>query len=82
MSPPVAMAAEMMLWKAFDAIQCPTLIVRGEHSDLLSAATAAEMTQRNPNAQAVEIAGVGHAPTFMSDDQLAIADDFLPGAVG
>ncbi|WP_420225161.1 alpha/beta fold hydrolase [Pigmentiphaga litoralis] len=82
MAPPVAMAAEMMLWKAFDAIHCPTLIVRGEQSDLLSAATAAEMTTRNPNAQVVEIAGVGHAPTFMSDDQIAIAENFLTGGLG
>ncbi|NYE22664.1 alpha/beta fold hydrolase [Pigmentiphaga litoralis] len=82
MAPPIAMAAEMMLWKAFDAIDCPTLIVRGEQSDLLSAATAAEMTRRNPNAQVVEIAGVGHAPTFMSDDQIAIAEGFLTGGAG
>ncbi|GGX06597.1 hypothetical protein GCM10007242_09890 [Pigmentiphaga litoralis] len=82
MAPPVAMAAEMMLWKAFDAIQCPTLIVRGEQSDLLSAATAAEMARRNPNAHLVEIAGVGHAPTFMSDDQIAIAEHFLTGTAG
>ena len=82
MAPPIAMAAEMMLWKAFDAIDCPTLIVRGEQSDLLSAATAAEMTRRNPNAKVVEIAGVGHAPTFMSDDQIAIAEDFLTGGAG
>jgi len=82
MAPPIAMAAEMMLWKAFDAIDCPTLIVRGEQSDLLSAATAAEMTRRNPNAQVVQIAGVGHAPTFMSDDQIAIAEDFLTGEAG
>lgn len=82
MAPPVAMAAEMMLWKAFDAIECPTLIVRGEQSDLLSAATAVEMTRRNPHARVVEIAGVGHAPTFMSDDQIAIAEHFLTGDTG
>jgi hypothetical protein len=27
----------------------------------------------------VEIAGVGHAPTFMHDDQIAIARKFLIG---
>ena len=65
------------LWAAFDAIRCPTLLVRGEHSDLLSRATAEEMTRRGPRPQLVEIAGVGHAPTFVHPDQIAIARDFL-----
>ncbi len=33
------------LW---DAIRCPTLVLRGAQSDLLSAATAAEMARRGP----------------------------------
>ena len=82
MAPPVAVAAEMMLWKAFTAIACPILVVRGEQSDLLSASTAAEMANRNPHAQVVEIKGVGHAPTFMSADQIDIAAQFLTGAEG
>jgi pimeloyl-ACP methyl ester carboxylesterase len=36
------------LWAAFDAIRCPTLLIRGELSDLLSRATAEEMTRRGP----------------------------------
>ena len=67
------------LWRAWDAIACPTLLVRGELSDLLSHATAQEMTRRGPRPQLVEIAGVGHAPTFVHADQIAIARDFLLG---
>ncbi len=37
------------------------------------------MTERGPHAQLVEIAGVGHAPTFMHDDQIAVARRFLLG---
>jgi pimeloyl-ACP methyl ester carboxylesterase len=76
-TPESAKADEAMLWAAYDAIQCPTLLVRGEKSDLLSIETAQAMTQRGPKAKLVEIAGVGHAPTFLHEDQIAIAKDFL-----
>jgi pimeloyl-ACP methyl ester carboxylesterase len=65
------------LWHLYDAIRCPVLAVRGEHSDLLSVATQEEMATRGPRAELVTIAGVGHAPTFLHDDQIAIAKDFL-----
>jgi len=65
------------LWPLYDAIRCPVLVVRGEHSDLLTAATHAEMGARGPKAELVTIAGVGHAPTFLHDDQIAIAREFL-----
>jgi pimeloyl-ACP methyl ester carboxylesterase len=67
------------LWAAYDAIRCPTLLVRGGESDLLSRATAEEMTRRGPRPELVEFAGVGHAPTFMHDDQIAAARRFLVG---
>lgn len=76
-TPESVAADEHMLWAAYDAIACPTLVVRGAESDLLSHATAQAMTQRGPRARLVEIAGVGHAPTFVHDDQIAIAREFL-----
>jgi len=76
-TPESAKADEAMLWAAYDAIRCPTLLVRGANSDLLSRETAEAMTQRGPKAKLVEIANVGHAPTFLHDDQIAIAKDFL-----
>ncbi|MGZ3181592.1 MAG: alpha/beta fold hydrolase [Telluria sp.] len=78
-TPETAAADEASLWAAYDAIRCPTLLVRGELSDLLSRETAQAMTQRGPKAQLVEIAGVGHAPTFIHADQIAIARNFLLG---
>jgi len=76
-TPESAKADEAMLWAAYDAIRCPTLLVRGENSDLLSRETAQAMTQRGPKAKLVEIPNVGHAPTFLHDDQIAIAKEFL-----
>ena len=76
-----AEADQAMLWAAYDAISCPTLLVRGANSDLLSRETAQDMTRRGPHATLVEIPNVGHAPTFMHADQIAIARNFLVGQV-
>lgn len=78
-TPESAKADEAALWAAYDAIRCPTLLIRGERSDLLSPETAREMASRGPKAQLVEIPDVGHAPTFLNDDQIAIARQFLIG---
>ncbi|TSE31848.1 2-succinyl-6-hydroxy-2,4-cyclohexadiene-1-carboxylate synthase [Tepidimonas thermarum] len=65
------------LWALYDAITCPTLLLRGAASDLLSRATALAMTQRGPRARLVEFPGVGHAPTLVQDDQVRVVRDFL-----
>ncbi len=71
---------DIELWPLYDAIRCPTLVIRGETSDLLSRATAAQMAGRGPCAQTVEAPGVGHAPMFLDDAQVAIVKNFLPVA--
>jgi pimeloyl-ACP methyl ester carboxylesterase len=76
-TPAMAAAGEAMTWAAFDAVSCPTLVLRGVESDLLSHATATAMTQRGPKARLVEFAGVGHAPTLVADDQIAVVREFL-----
>ncbi|TMH53370.1 MAG: alpha/beta hydrolase, partial [Betaproteobacteria bacterium] len=43
----------------------------------LSPETAAQMTRRGPKAKVIEIDGVGHAPTLMHANQIAIVHDFL-----
>lgn len=65
------------LWSSWDAIRCPTLVIRGAQSDVLTAADAAAMTQRGPKAQLIEFAGMGHAPALMADDQIAVVRDWL-----
>lgn len=78
-TPERAAGDEAQLWAAWDAIRCPTLLVRGEQSDLLSRETALAMCNRGPKPRLVEIPGVGHAPTFVRADQIAIAREFLVG---
>jgi pimeloyl-ACP methyl ester carboxylesterase len=78
-TPQVAAAGEAMLWATYERIGCPTLLLRGAESDLLSAETATLMTQRGPCARLVEFSGVGHAPTLVQADQVAVVRDFLLG---
>ncbi|WLI90915.1 alpha/beta hydrolase [Massilia sp. R2A-15] len=78
-TPEKAKADEAALWAAYDAIRCPTLLVRGAESDLLSRETAQAMLTRGPKPQLVEIPNTGHAPTFINADQIAIARKFLVG---
>ena len=70
---------EAMLWQLYDNIQARTLLTRGAESDMLTRETAAAMAQRGPRAHVVEFAGVGHAPTFVADDQVRCVTDFLLG---
>ncbi|MFY8080778.1 MAG: alpha/beta fold hydrolase, partial [Limnohabitans sp.] len=65
------------LWQIYDLIQCPTLLIRGAESELLSAAAALEMTQRGARAQLATLPGVGHAPTLTHQDQIDIVLQFL-----
>jgi pimeloyl-ACP methyl ester carboxylesterase len=78
-TPEIAAAGEAMTWAAYDAIRCPTLLLRGAESDLLTSATAQAMTQRGPKARLHEFAGVGHAPTLVSATQIAVVREFLLG---
>ena len=65
------------LWPLWDAVTCPVLILRGTLSDILTEETAAEMVARKPGTTLVEVAGVGHAPMLMADDQIAAVSDWL-----
>jgi pimeloyl-ACP methyl ester carboxylesterase len=69
--------ADVDLWQHWDAITCPTLLIRGAQSDLLLKETAAAMTGRGPRPRLVEFAGVGHAPMLMADDQIRVSEFLL-----
>jgi pimeloyl-ACP methyl ester carboxylesterase len=68
---------DIELWSCYDAIRCPTLVIRGASSDLLRRETLQEMAGRGPRPKTVEIPEVGHAPTLMHADQIAIVREFL-----
>jgi len=62
--------------KAFSGI--PTLLLRGERSDLLGAATAQRMAAEiGPGAELVTVPGVGHAPVLDEPESVAAVDRLL-----
>jgi pimeloyl-ACP methyl ester carboxylesterase len=71
--PPIGPGVDM--WAALRALAGrPVLALRGELSDILSAATLARMEQEVPGLEAVTIPRVGHAPTLEEPEaQAAIA---------
>lgn len=69
------------LWSLYDRIQCPTLVLHGMQSDILSANVANDMTRRGPHARLVEFPDVGHAPALMDADQTTIIRQFLTDSV-
>jgi pimeloyl-ACP methyl ester carboxylesterase len=62
-----APTADVDLWPVWDAVRCPTLVLRGAVSDILPPEVAREMTRRGPKATLVEFPGIGHAPPLLVD---------------
>ncbi len=59
------------LWPALAALSCPTLVVWGTDSDILSQAQARRMVATLPRGELVAVPGVGHAPTLVEPEALA-----------
>ena len=71
-------AVDFDLWTAFAGLKgIPSLVVHGELSDLLSAATVARMTAENPAMESVTVPRVGHAPTLEEPEAVAAIDRLL-----
>ena len=68
-------------WQAAANIAVPTLLIRGEHSDILSPELAARMMDANANIRMTTVAGSGHSvPLDQPDGFLAVCREFLTGA--
>lgn len=65
------------LWRQYDALDIPVLVLRGAQSDLLLADTVAQMGQRGPRASVVEIPDCGHTPSLNVPYQIDLIARFL-----
>jgi pimeloyl-ACP methyl ester carboxylesterase len=65
------------LWSTWAEIRCPTLVLRGAESDVLSRETLVQMQARRTGVEVLELPGIGHAPALMSYDQIAAVKEFL-----
>lgn len=68
------------LWPQFEALKrVPLLVLRGEHSDILSAETVDEMSRRHPAFSSVVVRGQGHAPLLRDGPTIEAIRQFLSG---
>ena len=66
------------LWGLLDLMtEVPAVVLRGEHSDLLSAATVAEMQRHHKRLAAVTVADRGHVPFLDEPESIAAIDQWL-----
>jgi pimeloyl-ACP methyl ester carboxylesterase len=66
------------MWEHFESLrQVPVMAIRGEHSDILSAATMQDMEARHPALTPVLIRNEGHAPLLMDRFSQRLISDFL-----
>ena len=65
------------LWPVLERLSCPTLLVWGTESDVLSEEQARRMVKTLPRGELVAVPGVGHAPTLVEPAVLAALEHFL-----
>jgi pimeloyl-ACP methyl ester carboxylesterase len=65
-------------WPLWTHVMCPTLVLRGEFSQVLPPATAERMAAK---AELVEIPGVGHAPSLLPEAEREPILDWLTSVV-
>jgi pimeloyl-ACP methyl ester carboxylesterase len=66
------------LWPAFDSLKdVPTVLVRGDRSDILSDATAQEMAKRHSRLDYVVVPRIGHTPSLGEPEVEAAIDRLL-----
>ena len=69
------------LWPQFEALKrVPLMVVRGENSDILTAATVDEMRRRHPAMATVTVANQGHAPLLKDPSTIEAIRHFLTAA--
>lgn len=66
------------LWPLYDAmVDLPLALLRGDASDLLSAATFELMRNRRPDAHAATVLGRGHVPFLDEPESLSVLNDWI-----
>jgi pimeloyl-ACP methyl ester carboxylesterase len=66
------------LWPLFESLKpLPVIVLRGENSDLLSAATVSEMARRHPGLRTVTVKDRGHPPFLNEPECVTAISDWI-----
>ena len=68
---------DVSVWPMYDTVACPTLLLRGAKSDVLSKEIAHQMTQQGPKATLVTFENCGHAPALIDAEQIKVVEQFF-----
>jgi pimeloyl-ACP methyl ester carboxylesterase len=68
---------DVNLWTFYCRMTCPTLVLHGEHSDLLTPEIMADMATLGPRPKFVTFSGCGHAPALIEPEQIGAVVGFL-----
>lgn len=68
---------DMDLWSLWAMIKQPTLIIRGESSDLLQPETVDKMLDTKENVELISIPNTGHSPALMNDNDIDLIKNWL-----
>lgn len=73
-----SLVQDVNLWPLWETVKpIPTLLIRGETSDILTRETALEMKNTHPRLTLHEIKGAGHAPALMDAAQITTIKEWL-----
>jgi len=65
------------LWKYWDEIECPSLLIRGKESTFFPLKTAEKMISRGADISFIEVEDIGHAPTLRTPYEIKHIQDFF-----
>lgn len=68
---------DINLWPVWEAIKQPTLVIKGETSDLLMDETAKKMTTTGPKPTLATIPNTAHAPALMNGTDIQMVEGWL-----
>jgi pimeloyl-ACP methyl ester carboxylesterase len=73
----VAPIGDFDLWKSWDAMKVPVLLIQGAMSVLLTNDLIKDMEQSGPDFDLVIFEGCGHVPSLMAPDQIEVIRQWL-----
>ena len=65
------------VWADWDRVSCPSFVLHGADSMLLTFAILDQMRARGPRAEAVSLPGIGHAPAINTPEQIALVAGWI-----
>jgi len=68
---------DVSLWDFWKGVNCPTLVIRGSDSDLLTKETWQRMQTGKPLVELMSFSNVGHAPALLDHEQIDAVERFI-----